>query len=236
MTDRDTDVDTYDDALAFLDPDARHDIDDDFVLSLAQTKINESRGDLLLVRRTVEIISKQRPHSAKLRTWLESDDSQDSQLKEAYLLLGIEHDNPSSLDDDVVLSHFFARIDESPHVRQLQNTLSIIANRRGSTTLADIASQLAENSTASAEQPVSLNDPRGIRNIGNTCYLNSLLQYFFTVKPVRELVENIEQHKQQTSTRTPLIKKVGGDKINKQQVSRAHHCKLGSETNPARRS
>ncbi|EFX00765.1 ubiquitin c-terminal hydrolase [Grosmannia clavigera kw1407] len=40
-------------------------------------------------------------------------------------------------------------------------------------------------------QPVcNLSLPVGLQNIRNTCYLNSILQYFFTVKPIREIVLN----------------------------------------------
>ncbi|KAI1820095.1 cysteine proteinase [Xylaria intraflava] len=35
--------------------------------------------------------------------------------------------------------------------------------------------------------------PPGLKNIGNTCYLNSLLQYFYNVKAVREMVLNYDQ-------------------------------------------
>jgi hypothetical protein len=42
--------------------------------------------------------------------------------------------------------------------------------------------------------PVSWNDhvPVGLGNLRNTCYLNSILQYFYTVKDVRDLVLNLE--------------------------------------------
>ncbi|KAI0517830.1 hypothetical protein F5B22DRAFT_635692 [Xylaria bambusicola] len=40
---------------------------------------------------------------------------------------------------------------------------------------------------------VSFSTPPGLKNIGNTCYLNSLLQYFYNVKPVREMVLNHDQ-------------------------------------------
>lgn len=39
-----------------------------------------------------------------------------------------------------------------------------------------------------AEEPVDLNVPLGIENLRNTCYLNSILQYFYTVTPIRDLV------------------------------------------------
>ena len=39
-----------------------------------------------------------------------------------------------------------------------------------------------------------MNLPVGLLNIGNTCYLNSLLQYLFTVKAVREIVLNHDKY------------------------------------------
>ncbi|KAI0474202.1 hypothetical protein F4859DRAFT_514743 [Xylaria cf. heliscus] len=35
--------------------------------------------------------------------------------------------------------------------------------------------------------------PPGLKNIGNTCYLNSLLQYFYNVKPIRDMVLSYNQ-------------------------------------------
>ncbi|KAI3325718.1 cysteine proteinase [Xylariaceae sp. AK1471] len=35
--------------------------------------------------------------------------------------------------------------------------------------------------------------PPGLKNIGNTCYLNSLLQYFYNVRAVRDMVLNYDQ-------------------------------------------
>lgn len=42
-------------------------------------------------------------------------------------------------------------------------------------------------------QVVNLALPVGLDNIRNTCYLNSILQYLYTVKPIHEIVANIDQ-------------------------------------------
>lgn len=46
-----------------------------------------------------------------------------------------------------------------------------------------------ENDTDNGD-PVDINLPLGLDNLRNTCYLNSILQYFFTVKSVKEVVSD----------------------------------------------
>jgi ubiquitin carboxyl-terminal hydrolase 25/28 len=41
-------------------------------------------------------------------------------------------------------------------------------------------------------QQIDLSLPPGLDNLRNTCYLNSILQYLYTVTPVRELVLNYD--------------------------------------------
>jgi hypothetical protein len=51
-----------------------------------------------------------------------------------------------------------------------------------------------ENITVAADtaEPVDPNLPPGLGNLRNTCYLNSILQYCYTVTPIRELVLNFD--------------------------------------------
>jgi ubiquitin C-terminal hydrolase len=46
--------------------------------------------------------------------------------------------------------------------------------------------------SANRDEVVNLNLPPGLDNLRNTCYLNSILQYFFTVNAVRDIVLNFD--------------------------------------------
>lgn len=75
----------------------------------------------------------------------------------------------------------------------------------------------------------TLNEPVGLDNIGNTCYLNSLLQFYYTVKPVRDVVMNIENHRMDLNdpkTDEDMRKKrVGGRRVIRSEVVKAQKCK-----------
>lgn len=72
--------------------------------------------------------------------------------------------------------------------------------------------------------PVS--NPVGLENIGNTCYLNSILQYLYTVQPIRGLVENYEQNKLDAADIDR--RRIGGSKSKVQPVDLVigQHCQF----------
>lgn len=70
----------------------------------------------------------------------------------------------------------------------------------------------------------TVNQPIGLDNIGNTCYLNSLLQYYYTVKSVREVVMNFEQIRMPLNEEDIKKKRVGGRAVSKAEIIKAQKC------------
>lgn len=78
----------------------------------------------------------------------------------------------------------------------------------------------------------SVDEPVGLENIGNTCYLNSLLQYYFTISPLREKVMELgvaSKLPENTSQAQNLIdlelekveKRVGGRAVSTNEIQRS---------------
>ncbi|KAG6010536.1 hypothetical protein E4U21_005887 [Claviceps maximensis] len=64
-----------------------------------------------------------------------------------------------------------------------------------------------------ASEPVNFAIPVGLHNIGNTCYLNSLLQYLFTVKPIRDIVFNYDDVRLPLTDDSISSRLLGGNKM-----------------------
>lgn len=63
------------------------------------------------------------------------------------------------------------------------------------------------------------NWPAGLDNIGNTCYLNSLLQYYFCIKPLRETILSFDD----TNLESLKLKKrrIGGRDVEQSELERS---------------
>lgn len=55
--------------------------------------------------------------------------------------------------------------------------------------------------------------PVGLTSLGNTCYLNSLLQYYFSIKPLRDIVLDYDQFKFDLSAASEKKERVGQRQI-----------------------
>ncbi|KAF8665383.1 hypothetical protein AX16_000402 [Volvariella volvacea WC 439] len=121
--------------------------------------------------------------SAKLRRVWELNKDRLMNPSRAYDTLEI----PSEVDDTMLLTIYNMRIEEQPlQMEKMREALAVIAEVRDS----DRLRQFLEFGRDPGEiVPQTRPDfPRGLNQLGNTCYLNSLLQYFYTIRELREAV------------------------------------------------
>ncbi|KAI1377874.1 cysteine proteinase [Hypoxylon crocopeplum] len=116
-----------------------------------------------------------------------------------------------------------ASVDRSKIVEAI-NVLSDLKRDQGELKQAEELHQLADFVNETGDVPMlhpqspslpnpttSIDTPPGLKNIGNTCYLNSLLQYFYNVKVVRDLVLNFDQLKLQLDEQEVEQRRTGGN-------------------------
>ncbi|TCD66521.1 ubiquitin-specific protease ubp2 [Steccherinum ochraceum] len=94
---------------------------------------------------------------------------------------------PADTDDGMLLTIYSLRVEDQPgQIDKMKEALSVIAELRES----DRLRAFLETGTDPGDPStlVQMDMPRGLNQLGNTCYLNSLLQYFYTIKDLREAV------------------------------------------------
>lgn len=154
--------------------------------------------------------------SSALKQWLGTGELGDVEMDvaHAYQLLELPD---RSIPDDSIIPTFLVLIGDNPSKKHnYEKALKVIADDRNSTTLSAYLADMNPNHEQGAG-----NWPVGLSNIGNTCYLNSLLQYFFSIKPVRDLVLDFENYKEDLDGESIRNKQVGGRKISKIEAKRS---------------
>ncbi|CCH58439.1 hypothetical protein TBLA_0A06470 [Henningerozyma blattae CBS 6284] len=117
--------------------------------------------------------------------------------------------NDKSLDYDSMLN--------------LQSALSKIAYEKNSKLISNFIDTGIVDPTC---LPVE-NWPAGLNNIGNTCYLNSLLQYYFSIKPLRDFILQYQMTMKHFQNEIVLNKqlekrrRIGGREVNELEVERS---------------
>lgn len=127
----------------------------------------------------------------------------------------------ANMPDDTILSYYQQLSNGAPagSKQSFLEALNVIAEHRQSDYLIEKIKHPNRETKGQPDQPV------GIANIGNTCYLNSLLQYFYTVRAVRDVVMNFDSYKMPLNDEVLARKKVGGRLVKKSEVIRAQECK-----------
>ncbi|EKM83956.1 hypothetical protein AGABI1DRAFT_67056 [Agaricus bisporus var. burnettii JB137-S8] len=101
----------------------------------------------------------------------------------AYKVLEV----PENVDENMLITVFALRIQERPaQMDTMREALGVIADFRDSERLRQFL--LTGQDPGEIKVEVRPDFPRGLNQLGNTCYLNSLLQYFYTIKELRETV------------------------------------------------
>ncbi|KAH7029123.1 uncharacterized protein B0I36DRAFT_363709 [Microdochium trichocladiopsis] len=155
-------------------------------------------------------------------------------VKAAEQLLGIEAAWPADL-----IRGFVHNLDETKSRSEVARALDSLANHKrglGELNDAEELQQMASflqgsetghlqakqaatpkhestGSNSLSEPAKSMDIPPGIYNIGNTCYLNSLLQYFYNVVPIRRLLKNFDDFKLELDAEHVNRRTTGGNAL-----------------------
>jgi len=152
-------------------------VDDDVVSTAAIVKKVDSPNEAGLVDRALLTIATERK-SFTLLDQLEKEKHdlyEPMTFKEACEYLGVDE-----LANDFQAITIFQM--GNGEIRTARNALRTIGKTRNSKLIDSfLKTGLIDHNSLPAE-----NWPVGLNNIGNTCYLNSLLQYYFSIKPFRD--------------------------------------------------
>lgn len=138
-------------------------------------------------------------------------------IGDAYRLLQIPD---RTVDDAAIMAAYTICVDEAPgQIDSYNRALSIIAKEKNSPLLSSMVGSTTQSERDLSEWPV------GLQNIGNTCYLNSLLQFYFSIRPFRAMVLNFEEFRMDLDDESLSKKKVGSRKVSKKEVERSQKCR-----------
>ena len=200
-----------DESLAEGDPDADN----------VDFQIVEDPADEEKARKAVKAIAEAR-NSKALLNWLDTGKLEEPQMDigEAYQLLLI-HDRTIDDDDLIKTQWEYTREDRPGQEEQIDRAMNTIAtSRQSATLLGALRAKGVRTDSASQDWPV------GLENIGNTCYLNSLLQFLFTVPKLRNLVLNFDNFRVDLSNYDMTSRRVGSRHITVQETEKAQKCEF----------
>lgn len=157
-------------------------------------QVDDSHNDPMtkdLARRAVDIIAKQRK-SEMLHSWLATGEMTSSTMSLEDACKHFELEDLDKIDPDMLEAVFLVAPPGTTTDRATATIRKAMADR-----------DAGKPSHSTETWPV------GLISHGNTCYLNSLLQYYFTVKPLRELVLDFDKYKYDLAIQGAKNERVG---------------------------
>jgi ubiquitin carboxyl-terminal hydrolase 25/28 len=208
------DFKTAQQALKWLDPtfDGSVNISDDSIIALAASKVSDRPEQAHLCRKAVEIIAADR-NSEMLRIWARdgsiSGNSKDEEIAAAYRFFNI-NDRSSTVDLDV-LAYYTQDADDPTKAAEALRHYNVIYNHIHQT---------------DATKGETYDSPVGLENMGNTCYLNCLLQFLYAIRPLREIIIQFDEYKLDTSDPSYTPKKLDTQVVSKNMTLLSQTCKF----------
>ncbi|KAL4808447.1 hypothetical protein BDV18DRAFT_135027 [Aspergillus unguis] len=188
---------------------------DDFVMAMFTAKVDDNPSCRDIARRAVQLIAEAR-NSDVLKHFVKTGEMTAGEMDvgDAYLLLQIPDRNA---DEGAIMAAYTICIDDAPAQAEKYNqALGIIAREKNS----QLLSSMVPGYAGKSDRDLSM-WPVGLQNIGNTCYLNSLLQFYFSIRPYRNMVLEFENFKMDLDDENCQKKKVGSRGVSKKEIERS---------------
>lgn len=201
-------------------------VDDDIIETAYTIKVNDSPGLKIDCDRSLYTVAVDKK-SLRLFNFLME---QCPEFEEYYGPGNISYSEALSIlklnenaKDETILEVFQRMWNQEPlfeydHYLKLKSALAKIGYERNSRLILHFLS----SGTIDASCLPADTWPAGLNNIGNTCYLNSLLQYYFSIAPLRNYVLDYQEtmeHFQQSSANQ--VRRIGGREVSDSEVERS---------------
>ncbi|KAF2198172.1 cysteine proteinase [Delitschia confertaspora ATCC 74209] len=214
-------IETYSQALSWLD--VEETTLDDFIATMFTFKVNDNPANREIASQALRIIAEER-QSQRLLDFINtgSMEAAEMDVSEAYALLGVQ-DRSAALDLEVLQAQMQSyNISNPQNAAKYEQAYSLICKDQKEN---HKSTAVQEMGPPKKRHPLE-SWPVGCQNIGNTCYLNSVLQFLFTIKPLREVVLNFEQYMQERTPEAIERKRVGRSAVTAEKVQKAQEFAL----------
>ncbi|PNY24948.1 Ubiquitin carboxyl-terminal hydrolase 2 [Tolypocladium capitatum] len=209
-------------ALSFLGLQPPNNYSADSIIQAFRQKLAQEPAAAVTARSMLMLIAQASTDDSYQATLLMESDAKMS-LGTARVVLGL---TASDVPWQALAGSARTKVEGSKSMEETQvylDALDALADHINSPVMKQVALEMRQSigilrsggdSRAAADvEPVNFALPVGLHNIGNTCYLNSLLQYLFTVKPIRDIVLNYDDSRLDLTDENIKARLLGGNKM-----------------------